>query len=73
MFEVGTDETVTRLYMYTRDSFVKTSYRERYIITDHEVMHPAITGSMAVSGWVENEILELVVTYNYLVDDGTKE
>ena len=73
VYKIGTEDTSTTIYMYSRDSFAKTFYKEPYIITDHEVMYPALAGSMATSGWVENDILELVITYNCLVDDGIKE
>lgn len=70
---VPTQEVVTTIYMYNVNLFDRAFYKEPYIITDHEVMYPVITGSMATSGWIEGEPLELVITYNCLVKDGIKE
>jgi hypothetical protein len=63
----------TTLYMYNDDPSVKVFYKEPYTITDHEVLYPTLTGTMATSGYTDVDPLELVVTYNCLVDDGKKE
>ena len=52
---------------------MKTYYTHPYIITDHEVLYPTLTGTMTEIGWLEGDILELVITYNCLVSDGTRE
>lgn len=72
-YVVTNEEVTTSIFMYNSNMFDKVFFKEPYIITDHEVLYPVVSGSMAKSGWLEGEPLELVITYNCRVKNGFKE
>lgn len=65
-------DTLT-IYAYLTESFLKAFYKEPYLITDHEVLYPTLTGDFAKTGWIEGEVLDLTINFNCLVKDGKKE
>jgi hypothetical protein len=65
-------ETLT-IYAYLTETFLKAFYKEPYIITDHEIMYPTISGDFSKSGWIEGDILDMTINFNCLSKKGKKE
>jgi hypothetical protein len=70
--DFGSGELTATLYMYQNDMLNKTYFGEPYIITDHEILYPRISGSMAAGGWIIEDMKELVIEFNCIVDDGAR-
>lgn len=69
---ISSDVDVSTIYVKMNDAFSRTFYRSPYILSDHEVIYPVLTGSGAAGGWIDNTPKELTITYNCLEEKGEK-
>jgi hypothetical protein len=52
-YVISDNEDSTQFWIYMSDPSISTYIRPPYVLTDHEVLYPAISGTAARGGWLD--------------------
>jgi hypothetical protein len=73
VYTVPSSQNFITFFMYLRGEPVRTYFKSPYLLADHEVIFPELTGSMTKATWIEGNFLELRIEFNCLVLSGIHE
>ena len=73
VYTVSSSKNFINFFMYLQGEPVRTYFKTPYLLADHEVIFPKLTGSMTKATWIEDNFLELRIEFNCLVLSGIHE
>jgi hypothetical protein len=73
VFTVPSHQNEMALYMNFQGEATRTYFKSPYLVTDHEVLFPSLSGNIMKTTWIEESFLELKIEFNCLLLSGVHE